>query len=114
MALLAQGGVHSRAVSDVVLAHLARCQDSTMLPRYLEVNPFADALRADAPPFVVRHKTGGVTGVRNDAGLITRGEQTLAVAVYSMGCPDTRWTAANAGVETVARVGRLLCDHFFR
>lgn len=111
--LLAQGRVHSPAVSENVLRLMAHVPGGELLPRYLEVNPYADDLNAARPPFLARHKTGAVTGVRNDAGLLTRGEETLAVCVYTKQGSDPRWTAANTGTEAVARVGKALCDHFF-
>lgn len=106
------------AVSDNVLRLLAETQDTAMLPRYLPVSRHAQALGRPAPPFVVRHKTGGVTGVRNDAGLLTRtnpngNEETLALCVFTRDLADERWTPANAGAEAVAQVARLACEHFF-
>jgi beta-lactamase class A len=113
VALLAKGEVHSRGVSDEVLRLMANVRDNELLPRYLTVNPYADALKADRPPFVARRKTGAVSGVRNDAGLISRSDETLAVCVYTKGCPDPRWTAANQGSEAVAQVGQILTGRFF-
>lgn len=110
---LAHGEVQSPAVSEQVLRLLARTQDSSMLPRYLDINPYADDLGALAGTFRVRHKTGAVTGVRNDAGLITRGDETLAVCVLTKDVQDARWTAANAGSEAVAAVGRAACRFFW-
>lgn len=111
--LLANGEVHSQTVSNDVLRLMANVRDNELLPRYLTVNPYADALKATRPPFVARRKTGAVNGVRNDAGLIARGDETLAVCVYTRGCPDPRWTAANRGSEAVAQVGQILADKFF-
>lgn len=120
MVRLAEGRVGPRPdVCENVLRLLAETQDSSMLPRYLHVSRHANALGLADPPFVVRHKTGGVTGVRNDAGLITRknrdgAEETLAVCVFTRDLRDARWTPANEGDEAVAEVARLACDHFFR
>jgi beta-lactamase class A len=110
---LAEDRIHSPAVSRDVLRLMEHVRDGELLVRYLDINPYADTLRVVKPPFIARRKTGQVTGVRNDAGLISRGNESLAVCVYTKGVPDGRWTAANAGSEAVARVGRLLCDHFF-
>jgi beta-lactamase class A len=92
---------------------LRRTQDDSMLPRYLSVNPFAPELHVDAPPFVVEHKTGAVTGVRNDVGLLWQGEKCLALSVFTKGTPDPRWTPENLGTLAVAQVSRLLCERFF-
>lgn len=119
LTLLARGKVHSPEVSEQTLRLMAEVRDTEMLPRYLETNPYAEELSAVRPPFVVRHKTGATTGVRNDAGLITRASldgpgETLAICVYTKNVRDTRWTAANEGSEAAAQVGRLACKHFFR
>lgn len=117
LTLLAKGRVHSREVSDQVLCLLAETQASDMLPRYLPVHPYAEEIGAPQPVFVVRHKTGAVTGVRNDASLIARRdeqEQTLAICVFTRDGRDARWTAANAGAEAVAEIARLASGHFFR
>ena len=111
MELAATGRLHSSSVSAQVLTLLAHTDNTEMLPRYLDVNHYADDLDAAAPPVLAFHKPGAVTGVRNDAGIIRRGGETsggLCVAVYTKGCPDARWTAANQGSEAVARVGELL------
>jgi beta-lactamase class A len=110
---LAANAIHSSAVSREVLRLMGLVRDGELLVRYLEVNPYAETLRTVRSPFDARRKTGQVTGVRNDAGLISRGAESLAVCVYTKDVPDTRWTAANAGSEAVARVGKLLCDTFF-
>ncbi len=119
LTLLEAGQIGGRDVSDRVLRLLGEVQDTAMLPRYLSVNPYAAALNVPLPPLTVRHKTGGVTGTRNDAGLITRhGEngrrETLAICVYTKDVRDDRWTAANAGVEAVAQVSKIACDYFFK
>ena len=95
-------------LSDGTRQKMALCTDEAMLPRFLSVNPFAADLRADAPAFVVVHKTGGVTGVRNDVGWVSRGNKTLAVAVFTKDVPDPRWTPENAGCIAVGRVAALL------
>lgn len=98
------------AVAQSLAALLATCDDTSMLPRFLEVNAFAGDLQTAAPPLTVFHKPGAVTGVRNDAGFIRRGDGSgyVAMAVYTKNVPDARWTVANAGCEAVAEVARLL------
>jgi len=117
---LAEGRIGPRPeVAENVLRLLAETQDSSMIPRHLHVSRHANALGLADPPFVVRHKTGGVTGVRNDAGLITRrtaangAEENLAICVFTRDLRDARWTPANEGDEAVAEVARLACGHFF-
>lgn len=111
--LLEAGKVRNPTVSQKVLDRMALVRDAEMLPRYLDINPYATDLNTRTPPFVARRKTGAVTGVRNDTGLISRGDQTLAVCVYSKATPDPRWTPSNLGTKAVAQVGKVLCKHFF-
>jgi len=55
---LVRGGCRDRATSDAVLAILERCQDKTMLRRYLP------------PAAKVAHKTGTLDESRNDAAIV--------------------------------------------
>ena len=110
---LTDGTAHSPEVGKKVRNLMGFAKDGDLLSRYLFVNPYAADLKASSPPYVVQQKPGAVTGVRNDAALISRGDATLAVCVYTKGTPDPRWTAANNGSEAVSQVGRLLCEAFF-
>ena len=110
---LANGEVHNRETSNAVLELMGHVTDNDLLGRFLEVNPYAGDLRVETPPFILRHKTGAVTGVRNDAAVIERTGEILAVCVYTKKVKDTRWTAAHAGAEVVAQVGKLLADYFW-
>lgn len=89
---------------------LGSSDDTSMIPRFLEVNAFAGDLDVAAPALTVFHKPGAVTGVRNDAGFVRRGDASgyVAMAIYTKNVPDTRWTVANAGCEAAAQVARLL------
>ncbi|GAB4462838.1 MAG: hypothetical protein OHK0029_30460 [Armatimonadaceae bacterium] len=112
--LLAENRVHGESVCREVLDRMALVRDTEKLPRYVEYNPYAETLHQARPPLRFYRKTGEVTGVRNDAGIIRRGEEALAVCVYTKGVQDSRWTAAHRGSEAVAQVGKLLCERFFR
>ncbi|MDX1931433.1 MAG: serine hydrolase [Capsulimonadales bacterium] len=114
MASVARRTLTDAAISTAVERYLAMVHDAEMLPRYLDVNFYASDVRAGAAAFTVAHKPGAVVGVRNDAGIIRRGEDALAVCIYSQGCPDTVWTPAHRGAEAVARVSHALCRTFFR
>jgi beta-lactamase class A len=117
LTLLAEGRLHDARVSDQVLRLMGEVRDGEMLPRFLPVNPYAApsgvAAAETTAPLTIAHKTGAITGVRNDVALIRRGSDTLAICVFTRNVPDDRWTAANAGCEAAARVGKLVCDHFF-
>ncbi|MBC8137774.1 MAG: serine hydrolase [Fibrella sp.] len=111
MSAVAGGRLHSPGVCERLMELLATCDDTAMLPRYLEVNAFADDLDVAAPPLAVHHKPGAVTGVRNDAGIVRRTVAPfghVAMAIYTRGVADSRWTVANRGCEAVARVAGLV------
>jgi beta-lactamase class A len=110
--LLAEGRVGNTTVCAEVLRRMALVRDTEKLPRYLDYNPYAETLQQPVPPFTFQRKTGEVTGVRNDAGLIQQGGQTLAVCVYTKGVHDPRWTAAHRGSEAIAQVGKQLGAFF--
>ena len=84
-------------LTEPTTSRMGQVSDTAMLPRYLGVNPYAQDLRAASPPYTVRHKPGAVTGVRNDVGWVEREGRTLALALFTRGCPDPRWTVDNAG-----------------
>lgn len=112
MQIIGAGELHSPEVSAQMDAILRSTVDESLLPRYLEVNPYAADLKVAEPAFVVAHKTGAVNGVRNDAGIIRRAAREepgyFVVCVYTRNVTDVRWTPANQGSEAVARVGELL------
>jgi beta-lactamase class A len=100
-------------LSESTKAKMAECVDSYMLPRYLDVNPFAEDLKVSAPSFTVVHKTGGVEGVRSDVGFITSNNKIISVAVFTKNTPDPRWTPENLGCIAVGQVAELLVERFF-
>ncbi len=111
MHAVASGTLHSPGVCDRMMTLLAMCDDTAMLPRYLEVNAFAGDLDTGSPPLTVYHKPGAVTGVRNDAGVVRQAVAPfgqVAMAIYTKGVADSRWTVANRGCEAVARVAELV------
>lgn len=90
----------SPAASDAIRRHLAACQDRSMLPR-------------DLPPEAqIAHKTGGVTGVRTDAGLIVGPAGTLAVCVLTRANRTPPGAAVDPGEDLCADVARLAFEHF--
>ncbi|HNW58308.1 MAG TPA: class A beta-lactamase-related serine hydrolase [bacterium] len=61
---------------------------------------------------VVAHKTGGVTGVSNDVGLVLSDEADFAIAAFTEQAPDRRDNADNQATLAVARAARLAWNHF--
>ncbi|GAC1432344.1 MAG: serine hydrolase [Chloroflexota bacterium] len=103
----------SAAVAEAVLAVLKECAAETMIPRYLPINPYAEELGRPAPPVEIAHKTGSISGVRNDAGLVIlrRPEREEARYIVSVFTADVRdddlWTPENVATRAVAEVARL-------
>jgi D-alanyl-D-alanine carboxypeptidase (penicillin-binding protein 5/6) len=60
----------------------------------------------------VAHKTGAVSAVRCDAGLILAPSGPIAVCVLTSENKDRRWTADNAGNLLCAKIGQAAYDHF--
>jgi beta-lactamase class A len=112
MTLIATDKLHSASVSAELRRLLTATQDDSLLPRFLSVNPFADALSTDAPTYTVMHKPGMTTGVRNDVGIIKSSEREWVMAVFTKDCPDNRWTPENAGVLAVAKAAKTLIDFY--
>ena len=82
------------------LKRMRQVSDTAMLPRLLE-------------GYTVAHKPGAVTGVRNDVGVIERDGKKLTLAIFTQGCPDSRWKVDNAGCLVVAKVTQHLTERFF-
>ena len=82
---LRRGECRDRATSDAVLALLERCQDKTMLRRYLP------------PEAKVAHKTGTLDESRNDAGIVTA-ERAVVVCGFVRSLPDANEGSALLGL----------------
>ncbi len=96
-AMIYRGEVISRAASDEMLYILLQQTLNQRLPRYLPYGvPFA-------------HKTGTLSGIRNDAGILYANEQNhIAITVFS------RWDAEAVGNDKVAEWARMeAIDHAF-
>ena len=63
-------------------------------------------------PVRIAHKTGGLSGVRNDVGIVRAqtpaGERTMVFSAFTADLADEElWTAENVGARAVAAVARL-------
>jgi beta-lactamase class A len=61
---------------------------------------------------LIASKSGSIRGVRNDVGVISRGEHAYVVGVMTKDCPDLRFHADNAGSRAIMKVNRLLHDRW--
>ena len=83
-----------------MLEHLEACQDQDLLARDLPAGTR------------IAHKTGAVTAVRTDAGIIFSPRGPIALCVMTADNRDKRWTRDNAGQVLCGRIARLVYDHF--
>lgn len=80
--------------------HLAHCESKSMLPRHLPAGA------------KIAHKTGSVSAVRTDAGLLQTTSGPVAVCVLTAGNQDQRWTDDNEAEVLIAEIGRQVWEHF--
>jgi beta-lactamase class A len=79
------------------------------LRRELPADPYAREF-GDAEPVWVASKTGSLSGVRVEAGLVTTPNARWSIAVMTKHGADARVTSDNEGVRLIARVSRLVYD----
>jgi beta-lactamase class A len=114
MTLLAREHVVSPEASSDMLAILKRQHYLNQVPRYVDYNPYGPEL--DEPqPLWVACKTGALSGVRADAGLIGTddGAVTFAYAVMTEGSYDTGFSSDNESEIAIGAVGRALLTHWW-
>ncbi|MDZ7317885.1 MAG: class A beta-lactamase-related serine hydrolase [candidate division KSB1 bacterium] len=75
-----------------------------MIPRFL---PFETT-----PDLRVAHKTGSVTGVRCDVGLVLSPRVNFAIAIFCDQIQDRRENEENSGVIAASQAARLVWNHF--
>jgi len=92
----------SKEFSEEMKQHLLACDDQNKIARSLpEGTKFA-------------HKTGAVSAVRTDAGIIYGPEDTsIAICVLTSKNEDQSWNDRNEAERLCARIGRATYDHFF-
>lgn len=98
--LVYHGKVVTKEACKEMLDHLKKCEDKDNFPRLLPEKT------------VVAHKTGAVTGVRTDAGIIYTPGGPVALCVLTENNEDKSWRSDNAGNMLCARVAREVYDHF--
>jgi D-alanyl-D-alanine carboxypeptidase (penicillin-binding protein 5/6) len=92
--------VADAAACEAMLKHLEACDDRSKLARFL--------------PEGVRfaHKSGSLSNVRADAGIIYSGAGPIAVCVLTSDNKDQRWHDDAAGNLICARIGKAVYEHF--
>jgi beta-lactamase class A len=108
LTLIYQGEILDRQACDEMLYILLQQQLNTRLPLFLPYGvPFA-------------HKTGTLSGVRNDAGILYAGEAShIAVTTFARWDVEAvkddkvaEWERTSAIDSAMGRIGRAIYDHF--
>ncbi len=100
LAKLYRGQLADPDATKMMLDDLVHCDDKSRFP-------------AKLPASVrVAHKTGSVTRVRTDAGLLMSGGSNIALCVLTDNNTDTRWTDDNAGNVLAADIAKAVYDLF--
>ena len=95
---LKRGELAGPEATAAMLDHLVNCDDKSRFPLLL-------------PSSVkVAHKTGSVTRVRTDAGLLMGPGCTIALCVLTDNNKDIRWTDDNAGNKLSADIAKSVYD----
>lgn len=90
----------SEKVSSEILKHMEACTDSSQVKR-------------DLPPGTkVAHKTGAVSDIRADAGIISLKDGAILYCVQSQKNKDNRWAKDSAAELLAAKIGKLAFEHF--
>ena len=95
-----QGAVISKESSQEMLEHLRACESKDRIPRYLPEGT------------VVAHKTGSVSHVRTDAGIMDSPAGPIAICVLTANNDDRRWGLSNDAGRLIADVARRTWLHF--
>ena len=123
MALLLAAIAEGRLINADASAAMARTLEhqvyADMLPRYLPFTYYPERLGLAEMPIRVAHKTGALSGVRNDVGIVSvrtaAGARTMIISAFTAELADEEvWTAENIGVLAIARVARLAYDTLVR
>lgn len=94
------GKLADEADTKEMIDHLLQCENETRFPLFLP------------PRIKIAHKTGSVSRVRCDAGIILSPSGTIALCVLTSENEDQRWTDDNAANQLCANVAKLVYDHF--
>ncbi len=79
------------------------------LRRELPADPYAREF-GEPEPVWVASKTGSLSGIRVDAGLVHTPRGEWAIAVMTKNGTDRRVTSDSEGVRLIARVSRVVFD----
>ena len=98
--------IHAGQIGDAETSHtirsiLAKQHYRDAIPRYLPAGCKFEG------------KSGATDHVRNDAGIVTTEDGLeIAMAIFVSEIPDVLWTADNPGQLAIARLAKLIVEHF--
>lgn len=96
-----------------MLAIMRRQHSLIQFPRFLGYNPYA-AESGEEQPYWIANKTGSVTGVRADTGLVgLPGDQLISFCVMTEGSTQTGFTTENEGEIVNGKLGRILLEYWW-
>ena len=95
-----QGKVVSPDVCKEMLGHMKKCDDKTKLKRFLP------------PKIEVAHKTGSVSDVKTDAGILYLPGGPVAICVLTAQNEDKVYKDDNAANILIGRVAQEVYEHF--
>lgn len=101
--LLGEGKVHSWLVSERILAILKQQMLNEMIPKYLP-QP-TDDVAGKPSGIAIAHKTGNISGVMHDAGIVYTPVRDFIMVAMCKGLADE-----TAAIEAIARIARIAYD----
>lgn len=109
----------SAGASTAMLRHLEHVIHQDVLPRFLPLTPHPERLGYPIRAVQIAHKSGSLTGIRHDVGIITieteTGKRQTVVSALTDGLEDgDLWTPENVGERTLAKLGHLIFDAMMR
>jgi beta-lactamase class A len=105
----------SAGASASMLRHLEHVTHQDVLPRCLPLTPHPEHLGYPIRAVQIAHKSGSLTGIRHDVGIITietetGKHQTIVSALTDQLEDNDLWTPENVGERTLANLGRMIFD----
>jgi beta-lactamase class A len=97
---LYQGKFVSPDTCKQMIEHLKNCQFKDQIKRFLPAET------------VVAHKTGAVSGIRTDAGIMYLKSGPVALCILTADNADKRWSPDNEGNVLCGRVAKEVYDYF--
>lgn len=102
---IARAEILDRAACDQMIAILKKQRYTDEIPRYL-------SYLGAKPAMVTANKTGALDQVRNDVGIVYAPNGPYLLAIFCYDLADRHWTADNEGTLTIAKLARVIVEHF--